>query len=128
MELCTNENLKAQRGLAAVLLGTRKGNKNGIDMFFVPTYYVHLSLNTYSAFYKEAIKGMSLLELKKKVCKKEDEHIFYNRAIRMKNTNKLLIPNDAPSIKFDKIGPLLKENENRQKGLEFNKNLMSLFD
>ena len=127
MELVSDQSLKINLKVATLLLGMQKGDIKGKDLFFTPTFYVQLHLKTSSCFYKEAIKGLSMLETRKKICHNSTEHLFYNQAIRVRETNKVLIFQNNANIDTTKLAPILEAYENMIHGCPFTRRYSNLY-
>ena len=130
MDLCTEDKLSIHLELVTQLLGVQKGHISGKDLFFVPAYYVNLSLITNSNFYKEAIKAMAALNVKKVITDPTLEHICYNRAITVRSTikNKLVIEGNITHLKCTTFGEILKEIDKRQAGQKYSKKHTNFYD
>ena len=81
IEIETNPILKLHLDIFESLIGTQKGNIAGRDLIFVQNSYIQKHLETESKFYKEALRAVTRLEIKKgiqNVKKWDEEHVFYN--------------------------------------------------
>ena len=130
MEMCVEQKLSIHLDLFTQLLGPQKSQIQGKDLFFVPTYYVDMSLNTSSAFYKEAIRAMSTLNLKKAILEASKEHVCYNRAIMIRSTvrNKPVIEGNIAHLKCVFFGEILDEVRKRQDGEPYSKKHTNFYD
>ena len=73
MEITTSTQLTTHLALLTTLLGIQKGGLQGTDLFFITKEYHKSDLKITSSFYKEAIKTMTSLQVKKKIETLEEE-------------------------------------------------------
>ena len=77
IDLCIDPNLNTHLALMDRLLGEQKGKCRGKDLFFTTEHYASKVLKISTPFYKEAIKAMTTLDLRKQVLDPRDEKLFY---------------------------------------------------
>ena len=80
--LLTNSALQTHLQLVTRLLGTQRGHKSGLELFFVPHTYARRSLKVNTPFYKEAIVAFTALNLQQHVPTAEalgQQNVHYNR-------------------------------------------------
>ena len=85
IDLCIDPTLNSHLTLVDKLLGEQKGKCHGKDLFFTTKHYARKVLKINSAFYKEAIKAMTTLDLRKQVLDPREEKLFYNPIFQGKN-------------------------------------------
>ena len=128
MELATNPDSKLNLDIVTALIGTRKGNTNGRDLFFMHKSHI-TRMGIESAFYKEALTAISRFDCKKGINDTkawDDEHIFYNPLILDKSGNVLKETNYYSKNGIYKLGQLLEEKSKQARNLPFDKTLAVL--
>ena len=78
IRLVTDEALKVHLHLFNSLIGVQKGQLLGQDIIFAENFYVTRILKTENTFYKEALQGITKLNVRKHYTNINDENIFYN--------------------------------------------------
>ena len=87
-----------------------------------------MSLTTSSSFYKEALKGIASLNTKKRIIDAYEEPLCYNKAIKYKTTNKIILERDIQTLSIDKLGHLQDEDDKRQAGQPFDTKLIDFYN
>ena len=81
-DLILKPSLHLQLALVTRLLGTQRGQKSGLELFFVPHSYAQRMLKLNAPFYTEAIVAFSALDLQQHIPTAEalgQQNIHYNR-------------------------------------------------
>ena len=92
MELATNPELKLHETIMTRLIGPQRGALEGIELFFTTEKYTRYMLKISPGYYKEAIRAISRLDVRKKVRDLDNEKIFYN-PIFTRQDGRILTPN-----------------------------------
>ena len=95
------------------LLGEQKGKCHGKDLFFTTKHYVRKVLKINLPFYKEAIKAMTTLDLRKQILDQREEKLFYNPIFQGKNEQTLKITKPCETAGIFTYCKLLDEVELR---------------
>ena len=78
MALCDQPCLATHLALVTRLLGVQRGDLSGSELFFTTKHYAARILSIRTAFYTEAIKAMTSLDVRKRVLDPDLEKVFYN--------------------------------------------------
>ena len=78
VNLCVDPELNIHFALIDRLLGEQKGKCRGKDLFLTTKHYARKVLKINSPFYKDVIKVMTTLDLRKQVLAPREEKLFYN--------------------------------------------------
>ena len=78
IRLITDETLKVHLHLFNSLIGIQKGQLRGQDIIFAENSYVTRTLNTKNSFYKEALDGITKMNICKHYSNINDENVFFN--------------------------------------------------
>ena len=78
IRLVTDETLKVHLYLFNSLIGVQKGQLIGQDIIFTENSYVTRILKTENSFYKEALEGITKLNVYKHYSNINDENVFFN--------------------------------------------------
>ena len=93
MDLAVNPDLRTNLAIMTTLVNQLKGGLQGIELIFTNNFYCLKLLSIpFSAFYLEALKAVSLLDLSKQVADLNKEKIFYNPIFKDTNMRPLAIP------------------------------------
>ena len=76
IDLCIDPTLNNHLTLVDRLLGEQKGKCHGKDLHFTTKHYARKVLKINSPLYKEAIKAMTTLDLRKQVLDRGEERLF----------------------------------------------------
>ena len=127
IRLCSQPSLSTHLALTTSLLGSQPGQVSGLDLFFTPPRYGSYVLRTTSLFHREAIKGMNLLSLRKRVASLASEHIFYNRLFSLPD-GKCITPRNLRTNTHFTIAPVMLAVHQRANGLPYSQSLTTLYD
>ena len=128
IDLCVLPELTTHMDLITRLMGDQKGRCNGRDLFFITTYYARRILRIDSPFYKESIKAMTTLELRKQVLDPRDEKLFYNPTFQGELGHTLNVTKSCARAGVYTYGQLLDEVAERDKGRQHCRNVTNLLD
>ena len=78
MRLLTDKDLRMHVKVFGQLLGIQKGGLKGKDIIFADRRYMTAHLECNSIFYREALFGISKLDIWKHIPDINDEHLYYN--------------------------------------------------
>ena len=78
IRLITDKNLKVNLSIFRQLIGTQKGMLKGDEVIFADHSFMKHTLKIRSKFYKEALLGISRLQIGKHIPDLEKEPLFYN--------------------------------------------------
>ena len=100
INLCVDPALNIHLALIDRLLGEQKGKCRGKDLFFTTKHYARKVLKINSSFYKDAIKAMTTLDLRKQVLDPMEEKLFYNPIFqgRSEQTLKITKPCETSGV------------------------------
>ena len=128
MSLCINPELSLHKALMERLLGTQRGKVSGIDLFFTGSHYASKIAIFNSEYYKESIKAITGLEVKKHIQDVNSENVFYNTTFLDAN-DKVLLPNQY-CLNHDiyNYGRFVAESHLRNSGNNYKKSLTAIFD
>ena len=88
---CVDPALNIHLALIDRLLGEQKGKCRGKDLFFTTKHYARKVLKINSLFYKDAIKALTTLDLRKQVLDPREEKLFYNPIFQGRSAQTLKI-------------------------------------
>lgn len=92
MSLYANRELSPHKALMERCLGKQRCSVSGTDLFFTTYYHATEIIKFQSEYYKEAIKSITRLHVKKQFVDVIYENIFYNKTF-LDTNDKVLIPN-----------------------------------
>ena len=128
MSLCVNPDLSLHKALMERLLDTQRGRIHGINLFFTNTSFATRILRTTAKYYKEAIKAINGLDVKKQIVDIREENIFFNKTFLDAN-DKVLIPNQyCMNNDIYTYGQLQDEVDLRSIGERYKRNVTAVFD
>ena len=131
IDIATNEDLKSNLAIFTKLLGQQKGNISGRDLVFLHKSYFQRHLNTKSAFYREGLRFLGNLEIRKgiKTLKHwDDEHIFFNPLLKTKR-NKIITSNSqCEKNKIFKYEQLIEEKRKQLASVPFDETITKFLD
>ena len=127
LELVTNTELSTHVIVIEKLLGTQKGSLIGTELFFTTKQYANRILKTKSAYYQEAIKAISKLNIKKKIEDINNEKLFYNPIF--KTSAELTLTPNLTCIRNNAYtyGDILREYEKMQNNEPHNKRIANVY-
>ena len=111
IDLSVEPKLNIHLALIDWLSGEQKGKSHGKDIFFTTKHYARKVLKINSPLYKEAIKAMATLDLRKQVLDPREEKLFYNPIFQGRNGQTLKIINPCEMAGIFTYGKLLDEVE-----------------
>ena len=127
INLCIRDELSLNKKVFSHLLGTQMYDICGTDLFFLPFSFARQrNLRTNSSFYFEAIKTITLLDLRKRSENIAEEHLYFNRLIKI--GDKHVRPLQTKRPEMTKLQTLLTEHENRTAGRDFDRYLVQIYD
>ena len=120
--------LTGHLSLVTDLLGEQKGELQGLDLFFTSKQYARRVLRTTSPFYKEALKAMTGLDMRKQILCLRDEKIFHTPVFTRTDNHTLRIHRYCERVGVFTYGQLLDEIALRDKGQPHRSPITNLFD
>ena len=128
INLCVDPALNIHLALIDRLLGEQKGKCRGKDLFFTTKHYARKVLKINSPFYKDAIKAMTTLDLRKQVLDPREEKLFYNPIFQGRSEQTLKITKPCETAGVFTYGLLLDEVALRNNGRPHRRHIANLFD
>ena len=128
INLCVDPELNIHLTLIDRLLGEQKGKCRGKDLFFTTKHYARKVLKIHSPFYKDAIKAMTTLDLRKQVLDPREEKLFYNPIFQGRSAQTLKITKPCETAGVFTYGLLLDEVELCTNGRPHRRHIANLFD
>ena len=127
MDLVINPDLETHRHIIRRLLGKQKGSLQGIELFFTTTQYATRILKTQVSYYKNAIKGITKLNIRKKIDDVNEEKLFYNPTFKTiaqlpLTPNMTCIRNNAFTY-----GEIRSEYEKQQSNQQHNRHIANVY-
>ena len=130
-EMASDPNCKVHLQIFNDLMGHQKGNNTGKDMIFMHTPHITRVMKIDNPFYKEALKSISIFNLKKgieNINLWDEENIFYNPLI-MNATGQTIKETNYFSIKgIYKLGQLLGERGKEARNQPFDNRATALLN
>ena len=128
MEITTSTQLQTHQELITKLLGIQKGGLQGVDLLFITKEYFQQELKVTSSFYKEAIKAMTKITVKKKITNPEQEKVFYNTNFTNAKHKVIKINRICEQMQVYTYGQILKEQEKKQNKVPYQTNITHIYD
>ena len=130
IDILTNPTLNTHLELALQILGTQRGHKKGIELFFVPINYAHRMLKVNSTYYKEAIMAFSTLDIQQGVPMAifGQQNIHFNRIFMDTNDKPFHITHRCDRDILLHYHTYQIEDIKRSMGQPHDKNLLRIYD
>ena len=132
VEITSNTELKIHLQIFKTLLRMQKGNISGKDIIFLSDHFMKYHLRTDNKFYKEALLGISkfnTLKGIKNITKWDEEHIFYNKILVAKTSEKPLpLSTYCERHNIFILQQLLEENSKKLRQQPYDKALTKIFE
>ena len=127
IELVTNSELKVHLNIVNRLIGTQKGGLQGTDTFFTTKKYADRILVTPTQYYKEAIKAITKLQVKKRITDPKIEKLFFNPTFKTSRQSTLTPNLTCSKNGITTYGQVLDEHEKRLNNQPHNRHIANVY-